>query len=267
MIEAMVKANFFYVFIGIESPSPKSLTEAKKFQNLRRDPLESIRFIQSAGLWVTAGFIIGFDSDTEDIFEQQTEFIERAAIPWAMAGFLQAPPTTPLFDRMLKEGRLLMESTATSNFDPPNFRTLLPLPVLLEGYRGILVSLYAPSAFYDRCYRSLLQWKARKSQKPPEIPLLPMLGIVFRSIVHQGILSSYRKAYWKFLLRLVARWSLNPPKFSLGFAILLSGHHFIRYARNLVVQLEAELDKSRIQRGSTDLICRSAVRSSASITQ
>jgi len=242
LIEAMVKANFFYVFIGIESPSPKSLTEANKFQNLRRDPLESIRFIQSQGLWVTAGFIIGFDSDTEDIFEQQRDFIERAAIPWAMAGFLQAPPTTPLYDRMLKEGRLLTESF-TSNFDPPNFRTLLPLPVLLEGYRGILASLYAPSTFYDRCYRSLLQWKARQGQKPPEIPFWTMLGMVVRSIVHQGILSSYRTAYWKFLLRLVARWSLNPPKFGLGFVMLLSGHHFIHYARNLVVQLESELDK------------------------
>jgi len=94
-----------------------------------------------------------------------------------------------------------------------------------------------------------------------------MLGIVVRSIVYQGILSSYRRAYWKFLLRLVARWSLNPPKFSLGFAILLSGHHFIRYARNLVVQLESELDRSRIHQGSTDLICGSALRSPASITQ
>jgi hypothetical protein len=134
-----------------------------------------------------------------------------------------------------------MESTTTSNFDPPNFRTLLPLPVLLEGFRKILVSLYAPSAFYNRAYRSLLHWKARKPQKPPEISLLPMLGIVARSIVHQGILSSYRKAYWKFLLRLLARWSLNPPKFSLGFAILLSGHHFIRYAKKVVAQLETEL--------------------------
>ncbi|MGH9453165.1 MAG: B12-binding domain-containing radical SAM protein, partial [Terriglobia bacterium] len=124
LIEAMVKANFFYVFVGIESPSKGALTEAKKFQNMRMDPLESVRLIQSKGLWVTAGFIIGFDSDTEDIFEQQRDFIERAAIPWAMAGFLQAPPTTPLFDRMLKEGRLLMESTATSNFDTPNFRTV-----------------------------------------------------------------------------------------------------------------------------------------------
>jgi radical SAM superfamily enzyme YgiQ (UPF0313 family) len=258
LIEAMVKANFFYVFIGIESPSPKSLTEAKKFQNLRRDPLDSIHFIQSQGLWVTAGFILGFDSDTEDIFEQQIDFIERAAIPWAMTGFLQAPPTTPLFDRMLKEGRLLMESTATSNFDPPNFRTLLPLPVLLEGFRAILISLYSASAFYDRCYRSLLYWKARKPQKPPKIPLWPLLGIVVRSIVHQGILSSYRRAYWKFLLRLVARWLLNPAKFSLGFAMLLSGHHFIRYASSVVGQLESELNKFRIEKEMKEFHPRTA---------
>ncbi len=258
LIAAMVRANFFYVFIGIESPSPKSLTEAKKFQNLRRDPLESIRFIQSQGLWVTAGFILGFDSDTEDIFEQQKDFIDRAAIPWAMAGFLMAPPTTPLFDRMLKEGRLLMESTATSNFDPPNFRTLLPLPVLLEGLRGILVSLYSGSAFYDRCYRSLLYWKARKPQKPPEIPLWPLLGILVRSIVHQGILSSYRGAYWKFLFRLLVHWLIDPPKFSLGFAMLLSGHHFIRYASSVVGQLESELNKFRIEKETTEFQDREA---------
>ena len=243
LIEAMVKANFFYVFIGIESPSPQSLTEAKKYQNLRCDPLESIRFIQNHGLWVTAGFILGFDSDTEEIFEQQRDFIERAAIPWAMAGFLQAPPTTPLFDRMRKEGRLLMESTATSNFDPPNFRTLLPLPLLLEGFRAILVSLYGGSAFYDRCYRSLLVWQSREPQKPPSIPLWPLMGIFVRSIAYQGILSSYRGAYWKFLSRIVSHWLFDRRKFSLGFAMLLSGHHFIRYAGKVVEQLESELLK------------------------
>jgi len=253
LIDAMVKANFFYVFIGIESPSANSLAEAKKYQNLRRDPLESVHFIQRQGLWVTAGFIIGFDSDTEAIFEQQRDFIERAAIPWAMAGFLQAPPTTPLFDRMMKEGRLLMDTTATSNFDPPNFKTLLPLPVLLKGYREVLSSLYSPSAFYDRCYRSLLQWKDRKPQKAPKIPLGPMLGIFIRSIVRQGLLSDYRGAYWKFLLRLLGRWLLNPRKLSLGFAMLLSGHHFIPYARLVEGQLEIGLDRCTIEQESAEL--------------
>jgi len=247
LIGAMVKANFFYVFVGIESPSPKSLAEAKKYQNLRRDPLESIRLIQNQGLWVTAGFIIGFDSDTEDIFEQQRAFIEAAAIPWAMAGFLQAPPTTPLFDRMLKEGRLLMESTATSNFDPPNFKTILPLPVLLEGYREILASLYSASAFYDRCFRSLQHWHAREPQKLPKVPLRLLLGILVRSIIRQGVLSSYRRPYWKFLFRLVSHWIFDPRKFGLGFAMLLSGHHFIPYAKSVVVQVESELNKCRIE--------------------
>ena len=251
LIAAMVKANFYYVFIGIESPSAQSLAEAKKYQNLRRNQLDSIRFIQKQGLWVTGGFIIGFDSDTEDIFEQQRDFIERAAIPWAMVGFLQAPPTTPLYDRMLKQGRLLAEHTASSNFDRPNFRTLLPLPVLLQGMRQTLVSLYSPSAFYSRAYRSLLQWETREqhvvgSGKAPENATptwLLMLGILFQSIFRQGILSSYRREYWKFLLQILRRWSGNPPKLIMGVTILLSGHHFIKYAHDVANELEAESRK------------------------
>jgi radical SAM superfamily enzyme YgiQ (UPF0313 family) len=245
LINGMVKANFYYVFIGIESPSEASLAEAKKYQNLRGNQLDSIRFIQSQGLWVTGGFIVGFDSDTEDIFERQTEFIEGAAIPWAMAGFLQALKTTPLHDRMLKQGRLLAETTG-NNFDPPNFRTLLPFPGLLRGFRQTLLSLYSPSAFYDRAYRSLTHWETRNEQKSTPHPLSLMLGVLVRSILHQGILSSYRRQYWKFLLRILTRWSRNPPKVSMGITILLSGHHFIKYAQDVAAELEAECRKLAI---------------------
>ena len=257
LIEAMVKANFFFVFIGIESPSKESLKEARKFQNLRADPLECIRFIQSKGLWVTAGFIVGFDSDTEDIFELQRDFIERAAIPWAMVGLLQAPPTTPLYDRMLKQGRLLTEGV-TSNFNPPNFKTILPLPVLLKGFRETLDSLYSPSAFYDRAYRSLVRWKVASQQKA-SFPYnerhgrLSIVGTMIRSIFHQGIRSSYRKAYWTFFIRLFGRWSFDPLKLSMGFLILISGHHFIRYARTVVAQLESELIKLQVDKPATDV--------------
>ena len=239
LIEAMVKANFYYVFIGIESPSEESLVEAKKYQNLRGDQLDSIRIIQTQGLWVTAGFIVGFDSDREDIFEQQRDFIERAAIPWAMAGFLQALTTTPLHARMLEQGRLLGDNTG-NNLDRPNFRTLLPLPVLLRGFRQTLLSLYSPAAFYDRAYRSLVHWEARNEQKATPHPFLLVLGVLVRSVFHQGILSSYRRQYWKFLLQILTRWSGNPPKLGMGIAILISGHHFIKYAQDVAAELEAE---------------------------
>jgi radical SAM superfamily enzyme YgiQ (UPF0313 family) len=241
----------------IESPSKESLKEARKFQNLRADPLKCIRFIQSKGLWVTAGFIVGFDSDTEDIFELQRDFIERAAIPWAMVGLLQAPPTTPLYDRMLKQDRLLTEGV-TSNFNTPNFKTILPLPVLLKGFRVTLDSLYSPSAFYDRAYRSLVHWKVASQQKASfpyneRLGRLRILGTMIRSIFHQGIRSSYRKAYWTFFIRLLGRWSFDPLKLSMGFLILISGHHFIRYARTVVAQLESELSKLQVDKPATDV--------------
>ncbi len=244
LIEAMVKANFFYVFVGIESPSKEALTEAKKFQNLRHDPLASVRLIQSSGLWVTGGFIIGFDSDTKDIFERQKEFIESAAIPWAMAGFLQAPPTTPLYDRMLKQGRLYPDSPSNTNFDPPNFRTLLPLPFLLEGFRETLLSLYSPKAFYERAYRSLLQWKTNRLQKATRYGFWYNLEVVLRSIWSQGIFSSYRWEYWKFLFRLLGHWTFDPAKLWLGYTLLLSGHHFISYAGSVVAELDSELTRA-----------------------
>jgi radical SAM superfamily enzyme YgiQ (UPF0313 family) len=102
LIAALVRANFINVFIGIETASPEALKETKKFQNLRKDNLKQVRVIQEGGLWVDAGFIVGFDADDETIFERQRLFIESAAIPWAMAGLLQAPKTTPLYDPMKK---------------------------------------------------------------------------------------------------------------------------------------------------------------------
>jgi radical SAM superfamily enzyme YgiQ (UPF0313 family) len=241
LLQAMVRANFYAVFVGIESPVQESLLETKKFQNLRRDLLESIRFIQESGLWVLGGFIVGFDSDPEDIFERQREFVERADIPWAMMGFLQAAPTTPLYRHLLEEGRLL--EPATNNFAPPNFETKLPLPLLLRGMRNILQQIYDPSLFYDRCLRSFASWKVQDCQKAPSILVLPILGAVLHSVWSQGIVAPYRRAWWTFLFALVRRWHRVPLKLWWGMQVLISGQHFIEYTRQVVEQLERELPR------------------------
>ena len=111
-----------YVFIGIETPSAGSAEGIRRSSRIcASDNLEQIRVIQESGLWVLGGFIVGFDSDDETIFERQREFIERTAIAWAMAGVLQAPPTTALYDRMKKEGRLIERQPGHFEFQRAEF--------------------------------------------------------------------------------------------------------------------------------------------------
>jgi hypothetical protein len=245
LLEAMVAANFLMVFVGIESPDAAALKEARKFQNLRKDQLASVRALQRKGLWVMGGFIVGFDSDRADIFEQQRAFVEQAAIPWAMAGFLQAPPTTALFDRMVREDRLLWNSPATSNFSLPDFRTALPLATLVDGLRGLLEELYTPARFYDRAFRSLLHWRAPEGRRPPSPPVTYQVMTVIRSIVRQGLLSRYRVEYWRFFIRMLVEWRRSPIKRWWAFTLLASGDHFINYKRQVVASLAAELSRVR----------------------
>jgi radical SAM superfamily enzyme YgiQ (UPF0313 family) len=245
LVDAMVRANFFYVFLGIESPSKESLQETKKFQNLAVDPVTCIDLLHAKGLWVTGGFIVGFDSDTDDIFDRQIEFIDRTAIPWALLNSLHAMPRTALYERMQKEGRLLPESPHSSgDTNPPNFRTKLAPGVLLRGQAKTLAAIYEPKAFYERAWRSMERWKIRKNQRAARQPhAAGIVAIVARSIWRQGIKSNYRKAYWKYALRIVSHYALNPPKIWMAATIMISGHHFIPYSREVVKNIEREAQR------------------------
>ncbi|MFN9978057.1 MAG: hypothetical protein ACK58T_49930, partial [Phycisphaerae bacterium] len=79
--DLLAKAGFKNVFVGIESPQAASLNECKKVQNTRRDLVEAVRTIHHAGVQVMAGFIVGFDSDTTEIFDQQRRFIRGRVEP------------------------------------------------------------------------------------------------------------------------------------------------------------------------------------------
>ena len=238
LLASMVEANFMYVFLGIETPSAEALKGSSKFQNLRGDLVTQVSKIRESGLWVLAGFIVGFDSDDETIFERQLQFIDKTAITWAMAGVLQAPPTTALFDRMKREGRLIEDSTATTNFSPPNFKTVLPLPVLLRGLNTLLTGLYTPENYFGRAMRSLESWQPRPAQKPPELPLLYNLRVFGQSMWQQGVCSNYRLAYWRFLVTAIRKWAMQPAKMWLAFMVLLSANHFLKYARSVAEDLE-----------------------------
>lgn len=78
MMGLMVQAGFDTVFVGIETPSDHGLAECNKPQNRNRDLVACVRKMQTQGLQVQAGFILGFDSDTPSIFASVVHFLIAA---------------------------------------------------------------------------------------------------------------------------------------------------------------------------------------------
>jgi radical SAM superfamily enzyme YgiQ (UPF0313 family) len=155
LLELMGAANFFAIFVGIESPDPATLVAMRKKQNTRRNIAESIHKIYAAGMLVTAGFIVGFDTEKVSMAEAMVDFIEEAAIPVAMVGLLYALPNTQLTRRLAKEGRLHAnhdlaptggdQCTGGINFDP-----VRPLRDILTDYKTVLERVYSPAAYAGR---------------------------------------------------------------------------------------------------------------------
>jgi radical SAM superfamily enzyme YgiQ (UPF0313 family) len=207
LLEMMYRANFRSVFIGIETPRLASLKETKKFQNLRGDSLEAkLARIQNAGLDINAGFIVGFDSDDKGIFEDQFQFIQNNGITLAMVGMLQAIPSTPLYERLEREGRLVADDP-NCNFVPQQ----MTRDELRQGYWDLVKRLYSPEAYLERFmkvyqYPEYLKRRAEICRKAGEGKFmatlafgLALLWALFWTLARDGSLFAVGRVYaWFF---------------------------------------------------------------------
>jgi radical SAM superfamily enzyme YgiQ (UPF0313 family) len=219
LLGLMRDAHFVSVFLGIETPVAESLKETTKFQNLRKDLLASVKLIQSYGMEVMGGFIVGFDNDPLDVFERQIQFIRDAAIPLSMVGLLNALPNTQLWRRLKAEGRLLKSSLGNNTIADLNFIPRMDTKELLDGYRRILQTIYNPREYFQRASAFLAQLGSG-SRTPLVFSDIVALG---RSLWRQGLRSDYRQEYWKFLVHSVRR---HRRHFSKAVTLAIKGHHF-----------------------------------------
>ncbi len=219
MLALMREAHFTRVFLGIETPVAESLKETTKFQNLRKDLLESVKLIQAYGMEVMAGFIVGFDNDPPDVFDRQIAFIREAAIPLSMVGLLTALPNTQLWRRLKAEGRLIKSSLGSNTLADLNFIPRMDTQELLDGYRRILQTIYSPREYFQRASAFLAQL-GRGSRSPIVLSDIMALG---RSLWRQGFLSDYRGEYWKFFAESLSH---HRHHFSKAITLAIMGHHF-----------------------------------------
>jgi len=229
LLRLMVEAGFNTVFIGIETPNEDSLAECSKFQNKNRNLVNSVKLIQRAGLQVQGGFIVGFDSDTPAVFQQQIDFIQKSGIVTAMVGLLQAPYGTRLYERMQREGRLTNEMSGDNVDGSTNIIPKMGLEVLRQGYKKLLDQLYSPQLYYARAKTFLQEYETPKIN----VRLEPQYILAFfRSMYRLGIRGVERAQYWKLVLWTAFR---KPQLFPLAVTLSIYGFHFRQ-----VVQLHVQ---------------------------
>jgi radical SAM superfamily enzyme YgiQ (UPF0313 family) len=252
LLELLREANVTTLFIGIESPRVDSLRETGKTQNLRDDLVKSVRKVQSYGIQVQAGMIVGFDHDDPLIFDEQLRFVEEARIPVSMTGMLQALPETRLHARLKQEGRLVTESGgdqfAFSNIVPKRMTRI----ELFRGYRRLLERLYSFKSYRKRARDFLLH---RGAHLERGISLnsgeLRLFGRILRDTVLRGGL---RRA--SFTLSLLVETLLRRParfKDAVSFAILHKT--FDEYIRALGEQLDriiASLEREAVEAAESE---------------
>ena len=159
LLALMRAANFFAIFVGIETPDPAALLETHKLQNTRRNIADSIRKIHRAGIFVNAGFIIGFDAEHANVADAMVACIGATAIPVCMVGLLYALPGTRLARRLATEERLHSDAYSVRDDDADqctsglNFETRRARAEMLLDYRTVLERIYAPAAYFDRVRR------------------------------------------------------------------------------------------------------------------
>lgn len=221
LISQMVETGFVSTFIGIETPDEKSLHDCNKVQNKNRDMLDSIKRIQNAGLQVSGGFIVGFDSDTPAVFQKQIDFIQKSGIVTAMVGLLNAPKNTRLYEQLESENRLTTEATGSNTDLTINFIPKMNYHLLLEGYKKIIHNIYTTKPYYKRLRKMLLNYnRTNYSHNRIDISLLRAF---LKSIFIIGIVNKGRFEYWKLII-----WTLfnRPGSIVEAITFTVYGYHF-----------------------------------------
>ena len=148
----MKQAGCGSVFIGFESISEKNLTAMTKNINIKHNYIEAIQKIHSHGLLIIGSFIVGYDFDTSDTFDELIKFIEEANIIDPFINILTPFPGTKLFQRLEQEGRILHKDWGKYDTQHVVFKPISMTPEeLLQGYNKVLKSIYS----FDSIYRKL----------------------------------------------------------------------------------------------------------------
>jgi radical SAM superfamily enzyme YgiQ (UPF0313 family) len=226
ILELMREANFTGMFVGIETPEADALDAIKKGHNNAVPMMESIRTLNSYGLEITSGIILGLDSETADTEQRLKDFIDLSNIPMLTINLLQALPKTPLWDRLKREGRLLEDDTRESNVV-----FLRPHDEVVGMWRRVVGYANDPERLFARFHYQVEATYVNRVVTPAKGKLTwsNLRGgavLAWRVLLHICLLSDFRKPFWR-----AAKHAVRHGQIDGMFGAAFMGYHLIQFTR------------------------------------
>ena len=226
LLEMMREAYFCTVFCGIETPETEALKSISKTHNLSMPILEAVKILNSYGMEVVSGIIMGLDTDTPETADRILEFIRLSQIPMLTINLLHALPRTPLWRRLEEEGRLVVEDNRDSNVE-----FLMPYEQVIDMWRRCITEAYEPEFLYQR-FAYNMEHTYPKRISVPNSPartsganIRKGLTMLANILIRVGVFSHYRKTFWK-----MAYPALKSGDIESLIHVGLVGHHLIKFA-------------------------------------
>jgi radical SAM superfamily enzyme YgiQ (UPF0313 family) len=226
ILALMRRAQFLGLFVGIETPEAAALDAMRKGHNNSLPMLGAIQTLNSYGLEVTSGIILGLDTDSVDTEARLAEFIELSQIPMLTINLLQALPRTPLWDRLARVGRLVDDESLESNV-----RFLRPYDEVVASWHRAIGYANDPERLFARFMHQIDATYVNRLAAPARgkltvSNLLDAAVLAYNLILRIGIKSNYRRAFWRTVLYALRRGQIDAA-FGIGFV----AYHLIEFTR------------------------------------
>ena len=226
ILAMMRQARFDAVFVGIETPELDALKAMHKEHNASLPMLEAIQTLNSYGLEVASGIILGLDSDTVETESHLNDFVNRSQIPMLTMNLLQALPKTALWDRLAKDGRLVEDGERESNV-----RFLRPYEEVVASWRRCIEYAYDPERLYARFTHQIEATYANRLATPGGARLTRAnlkrgITLLTNLLIRVGLLADYRRPFWRMAWQAIKRGQIE-ALFGVGFI----AYHLIEFSR------------------------------------
>lgn len=145
LVEKAVACGLRSMFVGFETLNSTNLKAQHKYHNLNRDYNAAIRRLRDVGVMINGSFVFGMDDDDETVFDRTVEWAVNQGIETATFHILTPYPGTALYDRMVKQERIVH-----SNWDLYDTRHVV--------YKPEKISPETLEAGYWRAYQQFYRW-------------------------------------------------------------------------------------------------------------